>query len=311
MVSGYMRVPSRAWDPEHFQARWTTASPAPAWWVGIDIAWSIDREEVPSAREAGRLWGCSKSKASEIIREALAVQLEWETRADKRAFLQRMLARGEERPEVRGRSVDKTQTTEPELQGRDADTGHTANAENPQNERTPGGRSVDEPRTDGGRLVRASSFPPTATATATGGSAREESDREPEPPPTPPRVMPDDLGALMPTLRHDMLTRLVRNVGVEEPSHLLAMTVSQLAHSPGMGWGPARAVERALALEGWSMAQEPAREPRARGRPAAADPAPPRPLGSPDPASPDFDPRALEEQMFGPLPPFNPAPEAK
>jgi hypothetical protein len=92
-VSGYLRADADAWEPEHYaRAAWLgRARSAPAWWIGMDIAWQVDRRKLPTARAAAEHWCVDKNKAARLIREGVEQQAAWEQRADRKAAILRIL----------------------------------------------------------------------------------------------------------------------------------------------------------------------------------------------------------------------------
>lgn len=92
-MSGYLRSQAEEWEPEHYaRAAWLgRARSAPAWWIGLDLAWHIDRRKLPSAREAAEHWCVDKNKAARLLREGVEQQAAWEQRADRKAAILRIL----------------------------------------------------------------------------------------------------------------------------------------------------------------------------------------------------------------------------
>lgn len=92
-MSGYLRAPAKGWDEEHYtRAAWLgRARSAPDWWIALDIAWHVDRRELPAARKAAEHWGVDKNKASKLIREGTTQQAAWEKRPVQREEIRRLL----------------------------------------------------------------------------------------------------------------------------------------------------------------------------------------------------------------------------
>jgi hypothetical protein len=179
VMSGYFRMSADEWEPEHYKGRWSPESKAPRWWAFADASWYIDRRRLPAARTLAAEWGWSKSMAYDFAREVVMAQLEWEKRADERAYLLTLLP-----------APDKTRTPTVKSAGQAPDTEATTNAENAEAERTDDGQNQDKVRTDSGHLTGAD-LDPTSSTASTSTSTHTDAAPAAECVPTPPETNAD------------------------------------------------------------------------------------------------------------------------
>lgn len=92
-MSGYLRATARKWEAEHWsRSAWLgRAKCAPDWWIDLDVAWHVDRRELPSAREAGEHWGVHRNTAARHIRACVEAQAAWEARSERKAAILSLL----------------------------------------------------------------------------------------------------------------------------------------------------------------------------------------------------------------------------
>jgi hypothetical protein len=152
-MSGYFRMSADEWEPEHYKGRWSPENKAPRWWAFADASWYIDRRRLPAARTLAAEWGWSKSMAYDFAREVVMAQLEWEKRADERAYLLTLLP-----------APDKTRTPTVKSAGQAPDNEAPTNADNVKDERTNDGQTQDTFRTNGGHLTGADLDPASSAA---------------------------------------------------------------------------------------------------------------------------------------------------